>query len=813
MVIHARNFVTSDDALGGSLIEKSLRVDIGVSNVSSGSFFDRTFADGNKRTFTISVWFKKCNLVGRTVGEDSFTIISCGGGGTGSYAGRFGFDSYSADQLQFVINNPAPTQHARARSTRRFRDDAWYHAVLAYDSTQSTESDRMKMYINGELETMDSPTYPSQNYEGYFNNNVLHRVGSTSSWSTGQDLGQFNGNLAEFHFIDGTTYDASYFGYTEQQTGIWRPKRVSGLSYGTTGFYLDFKDTTSDTTIGYDKSGNANNFTPHDVVVSDVVEDSPTNNWCILSSFLTDTRSDSDFRKANLTVTTGSGASTVGGNFPQTTGKWYAEFVCTAKSSTNMMIGVNSVEGFDGERQNNESQNGGKGYGYINNGNKALPDGSNPSYGASWAIDDVMGIALDLDNNQVNFYKNNAAQGVISIDDGYSYVMSCGHGQGGVTATFDANFGQRAFTYTPPTGYKTLNSANLSPNVPSIVRPQRHFDIKLYTGNSSTQKITGLEFKPDMIWFKSRTSTSTNGIADSVRGRSKLLYPDTNQTEQTSSTTRDLVSFDHGGFTLGNPQNLGSTNLNGLSIVTWCWKAGGAAVSNSDGSITSSVSANTEAGFSIVSFTGNGTSGATVGHGLNDTPRWILVKERTTNSNNWAVYHASLGNTRAMYMDITNDQGGDFTGGWNNTSPTSSVFSLGDSVETNRSSGSFMAYCWAEVPGFSKFGSYEGNNSTDGPYIHLGFRPAWVMIKNADAGSTEWYILDSARDTDNPVGQYLSASSEAAEATYVFYDFLSDGFKLRNTGSAQNPSSQTIIYMAFAEQPGPTPFDTFANSR
>ena len=384
MVIHARNFVTSDDALGGSLIEKSLRVDIGTANVESGSFYSRTFADGNKRTFTISVWFKKCNLVGRTVGEDSYTIISCGGGGTGSYAGRFGFDSYSADQLQFVINNPAPTNHARARSTRKFRDeDAWYHAVFAYDSTQATETDRMKMYINGELETMDSPTYPSQNYEGYFNNNVLHRVGSTSSWSTGQDLGQFNGNLAEFHFIDGTTYDASYFGYTEQQTGIWRPKRVSGLTYGTNGFYLDFKDTTSTTTIGYDKSGKANHFSPHDVVVSDVVEDSPTNNWCILSSFLTDTRSDSDFRKANLTVTTGSGASTVGGNFPQTTGKWYAEFVCTAKSSTNMMIGVNSVEGFDGERQNNESQNGGKGYGYINNGNKALPDGSNPSYGAS----------------------------------------------------------------------------------------------------------------------------------------------------------------------------------------------------------------------------------------------------------------------------------------------------------------------------------------------------------------------------------------------------------------------------------------------
>ena len=168
-----------------------------------------------------------------------------------------------------------------------------------------------------------------------------------------------------------------------------------------------------------------------------------------------------------------SGASTVGTTFAQTTGKWYGEFVCTAKSSTNMMIGVNSVEGFDGERQGNESQNGGVGYGYINNGNNALPDGSNNSHGATWAINDVMSIALDLDNNTVNFYKNNAAQGTISIADGYNYVMTCGHGQGGVTATFDVNFGQRAFSYTP-TGFKALNSANLPD--PTILLPNKHFD-------------------------------------------------------------------------------------------------------------------------------------------------------------------------------------------------------------------------------------------------------------------------------------------------------------------------------------------------
>ena len=217
--------ISRDSALGGYLdIERSLRVDQGTSNVSDGSFYNRTFANGNKRTFTISVWFKKCYTVGN-IGDDTYAIITTGGGGSGSYAGRFGFTSYASDRLQFDVNNPAPTSHAKAESIRQVRDNALYHAVFTFDSTQATESDRMKMYINGELETMDSPSYPSQNYEGYFNHNVLHRVGSTSSWSSGADLGQFNGYLAEFNFIDGAALGPTEFGFTEQQTGVWRPKK------------------------------------------------------------------------------------------------------------------------------------------------------------------------------------------------------------------------------------------------------------------------------------------------------------------------------------------------------------------------------------------------------------------------------------------------------------------------------------------------------------------------------------------------------------------------------------------------------------
>ena len=216
--------ISRDSAIGGMDIPRSLRVDQGTSNVSDGSFYYRTFANSNKKTYTISVWFKKCHTVGN-IGDDAYTMISCGGGGTGSYAGRFGFDIYAADQLNFNINNPAPTYHVHAKSAGKVRDNAWYHAVFAYDSTQATESNRMKMYINGELQTFDRPTYPSQYYDGYFNNNVVHRIGSTTSYSSGADLGQFNGYLAEFHFIDGQQLDSSYFGYTDPQTGIWRPKK------------------------------------------------------------------------------------------------------------------------------------------------------------------------------------------------------------------------------------------------------------------------------------------------------------------------------------------------------------------------------------------------------------------------------------------------------------------------------------------------------------------------------------------------------------------------------------------------------------
>ena len=820
--------ITDDSALGGNVIEKSLRFNNYSSSADDAQLYRTVSTTSNRRTYTHSFWVRRTKLgYGMIFGQTD---------GSGNDFCNFVFNSDNKIEFNEYIYNSGGNKF-RLITTRVFRDTtAWYHIVTNVDTTQGTAADRVKIYVNGVQETaFDTGIYPDQNYDTFINHTLYAamRIG-LNGWG----YGGANCYLAEFNAVDGYAYDPSYFGYTEFQTGIWRPKRYEG-TYGTNGYHLKFNDTSNlPLSLGRDASINGNHFQTDNISTSsgtgyDSFPSSPSNTFPTFHNLfsLNQQGGTVTYTEGNLKIETSAAFANYrrypfamsSPYFAVNSGKWYVEFL---NASSACAFGVTNIGQLDYTVSNNPyGASASTSFIYTNTG-EIRRDDSNLTSQATYGDGDVIGVALDLDNMKLYFHKNGTYINSANPNTGTNgydlnslpasktggFIFQAGsNGVSNITA--HVNFGQRAFSHSIPTGFKILNLQNLpKPNAP-IIRPQRHFDIKLYTGNSSTQKITGLEFKPDMIWFKSRTSTSTNGIADSVRGRSKLLYPDTNQTEQTSSTTRDLVSFDDGGFTLGNPENLGSTNLNGLSIVTWCWKAGGAAVSNTDGSITSSVSANTEAGFSIVSFTGNGTSGATVGHGLNATPRWILVKERTTNSNNWAVYHANLGNTRAMYMDITNDQGGDFTGGWNNTSPTSSVFSLGNSVETNRSSGSFIAYCWAEVPGFSKFGEYYGDNNSDGPYVYLGFRPAWVMIKNADAGSTEWYILDSARDTDNPVGQYLSASSEAAEATYVFYDFLSDGFKLRNTGAAQNPDNQRIIFMAFAEQPGPTPFETITNSR
>jgi hypothetical protein len=332
---------------------------------------------------------------------------------------------------------------------------------------------------------------------------------------------------------------------------------------------------------------------------------------------------------------------------------------------------------------------------------------------------------------------------------------------------------------------------------PTIPNGSQYFAATTYTGTGSTLAITnttnGVSFQPDLVWMKIRSSADNSGVFDSVRGVQKRIQ--TNLTNAENTETAALSSFNSNGFTLGSN---GQFNGNGSTYVGWQWKAGGTAVSNTSGSITSLVSANTTAGFSVITYTGTGAN-ATVGHGLGAVPQFIIVKRRNAVSQ-WAVYHVSLGNTNTMYLNLTNTVSSQPTF-WNSTTPTSSVISLGTDNTVNGSGDTYVAYCWAPVAGYSSFGSYTGNGSTDGTFVYLGFRPKWLLFRSPDQ-NTDWMILDASRNLYNPEINGVYADLSNAEDVYLYdTDFVSNGFKLRTSWNNLNQSGVKYIYMAFAENP------------
>ena len=331
-----------------------------------------------------------------------------------------------------------------------------------------------------------------------------------------------------------------------------------------------------------------------------------------------------------------------------------------------------------------------------------------------------------------------------------------------------------------------------------INKPNTHFNPVLYTGTGATNSVTSLDFQPDLIWSKSRTDVGGYGHfwQDSIRGVNKRLM--SNSTAGENTLTNTLDSFDSNGFTMGADSTT-EMNKSGSSYVAWNWKAGGTAVSNTAGSITSSVSANTTSGFSVVTWTGTGAN-ATVGHGLGSVPKMIILKNRDS-AENWIVGNTSLGWTKYLALNLT-DSATTVSNIWQDTAPDSDKFSIGASGKVNGSTHGMVAYCFAEKKGFSKFGSYTGNgNATDGPFIYTGFKPAFVLIKASNA-TEAWTITDDARDTYNPATKILYPSASSAEGSNTGTDYLSNGFKLRTGDGAMNLNSSTnYIYMAFAENP------------
>jgi hypothetical protein len=329
----------------------------------------------------------------------------------------------------------------------------------------------------------------------------------------------------------------------------------------------------------------------------------------------------------------------------------------------------------------------------------------------------------------------------------------------------------------------------------TIKKPSDYFNTKLYTGNGSTQSITGVGFQPDLIWTKGRSVAENHNAYDIVRGAGERLIPNGTNAETTQTDTQ--TSFDSDGFTLGLNAEI---NGSGATYASWNWLADNTSgSSNTDGSITSTVSVNTTSGFSIVKYTGTG-SPLTCGHGLGVAPKVIITKGLDV-SNAWLIYTEMTGNDKYLRLDLTNAVSGSSIDYWNNTSPTSSVFSIGTTDANNNNGGENIAYCFAEVKGFSKFGLYTSNANVDGPFTYTGFKPAFVMIKSASLNES-WFMYDTKRSTYNVVENFLFANSNSAEQTSTAnsVDILSNGFKIRTTDSRLN-SSGSYIYMAFAEEP------------
>jgi hypothetical protein len=773
----------------GYNINNSLRT-----RASASAYLNRTTGTPTLTTkFTWSGWIKR--------GQLSTTQVFYSIGQPTTSANYIQFQISSADQI-IIQGTTTSASVLNVATNAVFRDpSAWYHVVVSIDTTQATAANRVIVYINGVQQTLTITTQIAQN--ATIPGNTSGYISAISSLNfSGAYQSFFDGYLAEVNFIDGQALTPSSFGSTDAVTGQWLPKKYSG-TYGTNGFYLKFSDiaqtVSSNVGLGKDFSTNTNFWVTNNISVTagvtyDAMTDSPTlggsaSNYAVLNA-LAPAQSGVTLSNGNLRFTntnTGSAyavASTFGAtdaNSGEIPNKFYFEATLTQAntggSNNSQFVGVG------GSVYRRDGTNAGGG-----------------AFGATYTTGDIIGVADDVANSIVYFYKNNVLQGSQSYTAGSTRQPQV---YGYYNIIWDVNFGQRPFTYTPPTGYKALNTYNL-PNV-TIPKGNTVMDATLYTGTGANATITNAGgFKPDLVWVKVRSTTGTHVLTDSNRGANKQLFSNLTNAEATS--TIKITGFTSTGFTLGadNGTGTGDANFNGSTYVGWQWQAGqGSTSSNTNGSITSTVSVNTTAGFSVVTYTGTGAN-ATVGHGLGVAPAMVIVKRRNS-TGNWNVRHVSITAANSLYLNLTNASQSDPTV-WNSTVPTSTVFSIGTDTGVNASGGTYVGYCWAEIAGFSKFGSYTGNGSTDGAFVYLGFRPKFVLVKNITTGGVgyDWYIIDSTRNSYNQQTLYLKPNTSGAEENLTSsypLDFLSNGFKMRNNATGLNGSGGTMIYMAFAENP------------
>lgn len=739
----------------GNFVTNSLRF-----RSSAPAFLSRTFATPTSSTvFTWSGWVKRgaLGVTARLLGASTTT--------------NFGFNS--SDQLLLTLNGTAAVT-----TTAVYRDpSAWYHIVYAQNGAAQT------IYVNG------SSAGTGATANTVFNTAIAHQLGAANTTN------YFDGYLTEVNFIDGQALTPSSFGQIESTTGVWSPKQYVG-TYGTNGFYLKFGNTSSVAALGNDSSGNNNTWTVNNVSLTaglsyDSMLDVPANysdggngrgNYAVLNPLARSTfaANSSNPARGNLAIynaTTTAWAEIIA-TLGVSSGKWYWEILASnITTNSDLILGVVSDQEFSNLNSSNKYVGSNAfGYGYYSATGNKYNNAIGAAYGAAYSDLNVIGVALDMDAGTLTFYKNNVSQGVaFSGLTGLIYpAFSSMSGVG------DVNFGQRPFSYTPPAGFRALNTNNLP--TPTIANGANFMAATTYTGTAGVQSIlnavNNVSFQPDLVWIKSRTPGATShALFDSTRGATKYLSSNTTTGETTLA--QSLTAFGANGFSLGTDTTIVNANAN--SYIAWQWRE----------SII--------AGLDVVSYAGTGVN-RTVAHNLGVAPAMIIVKRSQTGAtSNWQVRHTSIAAANSIQLNLSN-QAAAATTVWASTAPTSSVFTVGTSADVNASGISYVAYCFAEIAGFSRFGSYTGNGSADGPFVFCGFRPRWVMYKSTTE-ATGWAIIDTSMNTSNVANKYLNPNDPTTEGTFDLIDVLSNGFKFRTIAGGNNASGQTYIFAAFAEVP------------
>jgi hypothetical protein len=887
-------FLTSAAAAAEFQIDRSLRF-----NSADSAYLNRTPSSaGNSKTFTWSGWVKQVVVSGTAQTH----ILAAG----------------SSPYFQFYFAGPTlyvETNQGYIQPTRKLRDpSAWYHFVVAIDTTQATATNRIKFYVNGEEVTdfaVDQRSSITQNTDLSINSTVEHRIGRQTAATAYSNM-----YLAEVHFVDGQQLEPTDFGEFDSNN-LWQPKEYSG-TYGTNGFYLKFADNSSNAALGTDSSGNGNTWTVNNLSVDkpgvtttgnislsstnrsfyfkgtsgqsitvaagnfiwdssdgiswtyrgqsstsvsltaayifisgttgitftnsssasvkywdlplgtgipngsgttttfnleaygaegiDSLIDTPTNyiaasgnnggNYATFSPI--DSHSSNTFANGNLEATNAGVAVFANLTMGFTSGKWYCEIEANGGGNGSCMVGIVDLN----ETHANRAY-GTAGGCYMYQGTGGLYSGglggsfSNTSYGSAYSDGDIIGIGLDMDNGNVRFYINGSDQGQANTSSLAGALVSPAVNNDTNSASFKLNAGQRPFTYTPPTDHLPLVTTSFDD--PTIADGSTAMDVVTYSGDGTNGRaITGINHGPDLVWIKARNQTDGHNLFDIVRGTTKVIKSNNSNVELTESNS--LTAFNSDGFTVGSNASNAQVNQSGFTYVGWAWDGGSSTSSNSDGSITTNVRANPSAGFSIIGYTGNATVGATIGHGLNSAPEWLVFKNRDEGAGNWYVYHKSPGHTKYLTLDRTHNAiANSFL---NNTAPTSSVITLNNTAEVNATGQGIICYAWAPVEGYSAFGSYVGSQNF--PFVYCGFRPRFLLIKPYDLASG-WQLYDSERNSFNPADDYLAPNEASAEVNSVNnnqFDFLSNGFVPRGVAdSGSNYTGYNFLFVAYAEHP------------